>query len=134
RRGSNVPAPEPQQTMAAPTGVTPRGPITIDPRRQQLIGVRTVPATRKSASSMIRAAGSVRAAETKLADVNVKLDGWIRDLFVDYTGQAIAKGQPLFTLYSPDLLATETEYVLALKARDALQQSAVADAKTRAEQ
>src|SRR5207248_8813136 len=113
---------------------TPRGPVTIDPRRPQLIGVRTVPAKKTTLTPTIRAAGTVRSAETRLTDVNVKLDGWIRDLFVDYTGQAVTRGQPLFTLYSPDLLATETEYVLALKARDALQQSAVADAKTRAEQ
>ena len=113
---------------------TPRGPITIDARRQQLIGVKTVPARRTQLAPTIRAVGSVRSAETKLADVNVKLDGWIRELFIDYTGEPVATGQPLFTLYSPDLLATETEYVLALKARDQLQQSEVPDAKTRAEQ
>ena len=128
----SMPATEPQTSPASET--TPRGPITIDARRQQLIGVHTVPATKTALTPTIRAVGSVRSAETKIADVNVKLDGWIRDLFVDYTGQAVAKGQPLFTLYSPDLLATETEYVLALNARDRLQQSEVADAKTRAEQ
>jgi Cu(I)/Ag(I) efflux system membrane fusion protein/cobalt-zinc-cadmium efflux system membrane fusion protein len=127
-----TPAAEPRSTVAS--DATPRGPIIIDARRQQLIGVRTVPATKTALTPTIRAVGSVRSAETKMADVNVKLDGWIRDLFVDYTGQAVVKGQPLFTLYSPDLLATETEYVLALKARDQLQQSDVADAKTRAEQ
>ena len=120
--------------IAAPSTATPRGPITVDARRQQLIGVRTVPARIASLGSTIRAVGSVRSAETRLADVNVKLDGWIRELFVDYTGRSVAKGQPLFTLYSPDLLATETEYVLALKARDQLQQSQVAGAKERADQ
>jgi len=127
----------PSTASAAPTPAsasTPRAEVAIDPRRQQLIGVRTVPATRTTLTPTIRAVGSVRSAETRLADVNVKLDGWIRDLFVDYTGQAVTKGQPLFTLYSPDLLATETEYVLALRARDQLQQSSLADAKTRADQ
>jgi RND family efflux transporter MFP subunit len=138
-RAKRRPAPMPEMPTAEPrtsvaSDTTPRGPITIDARRQQLIGVRTVPATKTALTPTIRAVGSVRSAETKVADVNVKLDGWIRELFVDYTGQAVAKGQPLFTLYSPDLLATETEYVLALKARDQLQQSEVADAKTRAEQ
>jgi membrane fusion protein, copper/silver efflux system len=114
--------------------VTPRGPVTIDPRRQQLIGVRTVAARKTTLTPTIRAAGTVRSAETRLTDVNIKLDGWIRDLFVDYTGQAVTKGQPLFTLYSPDLLAAENEYLLALKARDQLQQSAIADAKDRAAQ
>jgi RND family efflux transporter MFP subunit len=128
----SMPATEPQTGQASEAA--PRGPVAIDGRRQQLIGVRTVPATRTALTPTIRAVGSVRSAETRMADVNVKLDGWIRDLFVDYTGQAVAKGQPLFTLFSPDLLATETEYVLALKARDQLQQSEVADAKARAEQ
>ncbi len=137
-RGHRAAAPAPMPTVgpsgAPASDATPRGPVVIDARRQQLIGVRTVPAVRKVLAPTIRAVGSVRSAETRLADVNVKLDGWIRDLWVDYTGQAVAKGQPIFTLYSPDLLATETEYVLALKARDQLQQSQVADAKTRADQ
>jgi RND family efflux transporter MFP subunit len=128
-----MPAAGPQNAVAE-SATTPRGPVTLDARRQQLIGVRTVAARKSALAPTIRAVGSIRTAETRLADVNVKLDGWIRDLFVDYTGQAVTKGQPLFTLYSPDLLATETEYVLALKARDQLQQSDVADAKARADQ
>lgn len=129
-----MPAADAPGAKAPQSATTPRGPITIDARRQQLIGVRTVPAHTTSLAASIRAVGSVRSAETRLADVNVKLDGWIRELFVDYTGRAVAKGQPLFTLYSPDLLATETEYVLALKARDQLQQSEIAGAKGRADQ
>lgn len=130
---SSMPVAESRNASAEPAS-TPRSGVTIDARRQQLIGVRTVPATRTAATATIRAVGSVRSAETRLADVNVKLDGWIRDLFVDYTGQAVTRGQPLFTLYSPDLLATEMEYVLAIKARDQLQQSEVAEAKARADQ
>ncbi|HET9830342.1 MAG TPA: FixH family protein [Vicinamibacterales bacterium] len=118
----------------ATSPTTQRGSVTIDARRQQLIGVRTVAARRTQMTPTIRAVGTVRAAETRLADVNLKLDGWIRDLFVDYTGQPITKGQPLFALYSPDLLATENEYLLALKTRDQLQASQVADARERADQ
>ena len=126
--GTETPAP-----VAAAT-TPPRGDVSIDPRRQQLIGVKTVAAKKAALTSTIRTVGSVRSAETRLADVNVKLDGWIRELFVDYTGQEVTKGQPLFTLYSPDLLAAENEYVLALKARDSLQQSQMAEAKDRADQ
>lgn len=122
-----------QPALTGPAA-TPRSDVTIDSRRQQLIGVRTVAAVRSALAPTIRTVGAVRSAETRLADVNVKLDGWIRDLYVDYTGQAITKGQPLFTLYSPDLLATENEYLLALKTRDQLQQSQIADAKERADQ
>jgi RND family efflux transporter MFP subunit len=126
----------PVDTGPAPPApaTTPRGAVTIDPRRQQLIGVHTVTASRTSLTPTIRTVGSVRSAETRLADVNLKLDGWIRELYVDYTGQPITKGQPLFTLYSPDLLATENEYLLALKARDQLQHAQIADAKERADQ
>jgi Cu(I)/Ag(I) efflux system membrane fusion protein len=116
-----------------PPQVTPRGDVTIDPRRQQLIGVKTVAVTRQTVDQAIRAAGAVRYDETKQADVNVKVEGWIRDLYVDYTGQPIQRGQPLFTFYSPDLINAQNEYLLALKARDLIQQSTIADARERAD-
>jgi membrane fusion protein, copper/silver efflux system len=111
-----------------------RGDVTIDPRRQQLIGVRTAPVTGEPMRQTLRTVGVVRYDETSLADVNLRLEGWIRDLYVDYTGQPIQKGQPLFTLYSPDLLATQHEYLLALKTRDQMQASVIVDARERAEQ
>jgi len=113
---------------------TPRGEVTIDPRRQQLIGVRTAPVTREPMQHTLRTIGVVRYNETSLADINLRLEGWIRDLYVDYTGQPIQKGQPLFTLYSPDLLATQHEYLLALKTQDQVKTSVIADARERAEQ
>jgi membrane fusion protein, copper/silver efflux system len=114
--------------------MTPRSDVSIDPRRQQLIGVRTEPATRESMRHAIRTVGVVRYDETTLADVNLRLEGWIRDLYVAYTGQPIQKGQPLFTLYSPDLLATQQEYLLALKTRDQMRSSVISDARERADQ
>jgi RND family efflux transporter MFP subunit len=105
-----------------------RGDITIDPQRQQLIGVRLAPVSRETLSDDVRTTGVVRYDETRQADVNVKLDGWIRQLYVDYTGQFIEHNQPLFALYSPDLLAAQHEYLLALRNRDQLKGTAVADA------
>lgn len=119
---------------AGEPAATPRGEVTIDPRRQQLIGVRTAPATRAPMQHTLRTVGVVRYNETSLADVNLRLEGWIRDLYVDYTGQPIQKGQPLFTLYSPDLLATQHEYLLALKTREQVKTSVLAEARERAEQ
>jgi RND family efflux transporter MFP subunit len=113
---------------------TARGDVTIDPRRQQLIGVRTAPVMRESMQHALRTVGIVRYDETSLADINLRLEGWIRDLYVDYTGQPIQKGQPLFTFYSADLLATQQEYLLALKTRDQMQSSVIADARERADQ
>jgi Cu(I)/Ag(I) efflux system membrane fusion protein len=113
---------------------TPRGPIAIDPRRQQLIGIRTVPVTHAPMSQTVRTVGIVRYDETRQADINLRLEGWIRDLYVDYTGQPIRKGQPLFTIYSPDLLNTQEEYLVALKTRDRLQGSVVTEAREHADQ
>ena len=107
---------------------TRRGEISIDSRRQQLIGVRLATVERTALASTLRTTGIVRYDETRLSDVNVKLEGWIRDLHVDYTGQPVRRGQRLFSFYSPDLLATQHEYLLALKARDQMKGSQVADA------
>lgn len=119
--------PQPEPTGSARAGVT------IDPRRQQLIGVRTAPVERRALTQSIRAVGTVRYDETRLADVNLKVSGWIEDLFVDSTGQLIEAGQPLFTLYSPELLATQQEYLLALQSRDRLRESQIADARVYAD-
>jgi Cu(I)/Ag(I) efflux system membrane fusion protein/cobalt-zinc-cadmium efflux system membrane fusion protein len=121
--------PPPSSAPEAQTDAPPRGDVTIDPQRQQLIGVRLASVTREPIAGSVRTTGVVRYDETRMADVNVKLDGWIRDLYVDYTGQPIQRGQPLFTLYSPDLLATQNEYLLALKTREQMQTSQVADAR-----
>ena len=122
------------QPPRAVTAATPRADVSIDPRRQQLIGVRTVPARRASLAQTIRTTGNVRADETRQTDINLKVEGWIRELYVDYTGQAVQKGQPLFTLYSPDLFTSEQEYILALKSRDQMQSSQIAEARDRADQ
>ena len=124
--------PEPAESATA--AATPRAEISIDLRRQQLIGVRTEPARRITLAHTIRATGNVRADESRQTDINLKVEGWIRDLYVDYTGQAVKKGQPLFTLYSPDLFTSEQEYVLALKSRDQMQSSQIAEARDRADQ
>ncbi|HKW00008.1 MAG TPA: FixH family protein [Vicinamibacterales bacterium] len=90
-------------------------------------------ASRGELSQAIRTVGVVRSDETRVVDVNVKIEGWIRELTADYTGRFVRQGEPLLTLYSPDLLATEQEYVLALGTRDQLQSSVMPDAKTRAD-
>ncbi|MBZ5514101.1 MAG: efflux RND transporter periplasmic adaptor subunit [Acidobacteriia bacterium] len=98
---------------AAPT--TP-GAVRISAARQQLIGVVSVPARYRTIDKTIRTVGRVALDEERIANVHVKVSGWIQKVFVDYTFQHVMKGDPLFTLYSPELLATEQEYLLALKA------------------
>ena len=123
--------PEMSMPSGSPTPLAepPRGDVTIDARRQQLIGVRVIPVERTALASSVRTTGVVRYDETRQTDVNVKVDGWIRDLYVDFTGQPVQRGERLFTLYSPELLATQNEFILALRNRDRAQASSVADAR-----
>jgi RND family efflux transporter MFP subunit len=115
--------------VTAPTADQPRSDITIDARRQQLIGVRVVRVERTVLASTVRTTGVVRYDETRQVDVNVKINGWIRDLDVDFTGQPVRRGQRLFTLYSPELLATQSEFILALRNRDQAESSALMDTR-----
>ena len=89
--------------------------VTLDTRRQQLIGVRTTAVARGPIAEEVRVVGSVQFDETRQAEINTRVDGWIRELFADSTGKAIRKGDPLFTLYSPELVTTQHEFLLALR-------------------
>lgn len=89
------------------------GSIKISPDKQQLIGVRTTTVDRESLVRSVRTTGQLTADETKIAHVHVKINGYVEKVFVDYVGQLVKKGQPLFTLYSPDLVATQEEYLIA---------------------
>jgi RND family efflux transporter MFP subunit len=114
---------------AADRDLDARAPVQLDGRRQQLGGVRTVEVTRRALSQSVRATGMVKADETRQADVNMKVDGWIERLYVDYTGRAVRRGDPLFALYSPELISAQNEYLLALRSRDQMRDSQVAEAR-----
>jgi len=96
------------------------GTVKIAPDRQQLIGVRTSTVTRESLMRSVRTTGQVIADETKVEHVHVKISGFIDKVYVNYVGQLVKKGQPLFTLYSPDLVATEEEYLIAKRGERSL--------------
>ena len=132
-QGSTATSGEIADPAAAEAAGTPRAEVSIDPRRQQLIGVRTVPVERRAITSTVRTVGMVRYDETRLADINLKVEGWVRDLYVDTTGEFVKAGQPLFTLYSPELVTTQNEYLLALKTREQMRQSQLADAREHAD-
>ncbi len=91
--------------------------ITIDNRRRQLIGLKTGLATHRDLIKSIRAVGRVAFDERLLSDVTLKFDGYIGDLKADYVGAEVQKGQVLFTVYSPELLAAQQEYLETLKRR-----------------
>lgn len=101
------------------------GEVSVSPEKQQMVGVRTALAEVRQLTKKIRTVGVVGYDETKVAQVFSKVDGWIEQLFVNYMGKAVEKKQPLFTLYSPDLVATQEEYLLALQAEEALAASSL---------
>jgi len=101
--------------------------VTIDPARQQLIGLQTAPVTRGSVSGSWRTVGRVEVDPTRVRKTNVKVEGYIEKMFVDFVGRPVRRGQPLFSLYSPSLLAAENEYILALQTRDALNKAGSTD-------
>ncbi len=88
-------------------------PVQLSPERLQSIGVRMGHVERKSVGDEIRVTGNVAVDETRLAYVQTRYTGYIQKVFADATYQYLRKGQPLFTIYSPDLAATEREYLVA---------------------
>ncbi|HET6438916.1 MAG TPA: efflux RND transporter periplasmic adaptor subunit [Anaeromyxobacter sp.] len=97
--------------------------VSIDPDRQQLIGLRTAPAELGSVGGAWRTNGKVTVDETRVHHVNLKVGGFVGHSHAGFVGQTVKKGEPLFTLYSPELLAAQDEYLLALRTRDQLRKS-----------
>lgn len=89
--------------------------VEISPEQQKLIGVKTVKVDIRPLQKTIRTVGRLEADESKLATVNTKIEGWIEKLYVEVTGSYIKKGQPLAEIYSPELVATQQEFLNTLK-------------------
>jgi Cu(I)/Ag(I) efflux system membrane fusion protein len=97
--------------------------ITLSPEKQQLIGLRTQVVTREPMTKVIRTVGQVTADETRISRVYSKVGGWVEKLYVNFTGTTVRKGQPLLSIYSPELVSTQEEYLIALRARKDLVKS-----------
>lgn len=95
----------------------------VSTQRQQMIGVKTQTVSIKSMTKKIRTVGMVELDETKIEYIHTKFSGWIDKVFVDYTFQHVKKGDPLFSIYSPDIVSTQEEYLLALKSKNILGES-----------
>jgi Cu(I)/Ag(I) efflux system membrane fusion protein/cobalt-zinc-cadmium efflux system membrane fusion protein len=91
-------------------------PIQLTPERRQLIGLQLATVEEAELTSRIDTTGTVEPNEQLEGYVQTRFAGWIRQVFVNQTFQFVRKGQPLFTIYSPDLVATENEYLIALSA------------------
>ena len=111
------------EESGAATEVGGRVRVKISPERQQLIGVKTADAQFRPISKIVKAVGRVDYAEPNISMVNLKFDGWVEKLFVNSTGRAVRRGEPLFDIYSPELVSAEQEYLIALKAAAMLDDS-----------
>ncbi len=90
-----------------------RVPIEVPVEKQTKIGLKVTKAEKKNVEHTIRTVGTVTADQTKEAHVHTKIKGWIERIYADYVGKPVRKGEPLFDLYSPDLVATQEEYLAA---------------------
>lgn len=116
--GMNMPASSNSGTgSAAPTAANSMvpGTVVLNPATQQLIGVRYAEVNRAHLTRTIKTVGLVQMNEEKISRVHVKVAGWLQKVYLNYVGKLVKKGQPLFTLYSPDLVSTEQEYLIALR-------------------
>lgn len=129
--GQSGAAQPPMQDMPAAQSAAPSqqemalAPMQLSPQRMQSIGVQIGEVKYQPVNDEIRLVGTVQADERRLAYVQTRFTGWIRNLYADATGDFVRKGQPLFTIYSPDLVTTEEEYLIAKKNQADLQQSSV---------
>lgn len=108
---SGAAAPAAKSGTAAPAPAQ----VQISPEQQQLIGVKTGLVQEMSLDKTIRAVGVVDYDEKRLYTIAPKVGGWIENLYVDYTGRYVKKGEPLLSIYSPEMVSTQAEYLIALR-------------------
>lgn len=113
-------AAEETPAQAEAGGAKSAASVRIGSQKQQMIGVRYGEAVRGPLSKTVRAVAQLAYPETGLARVQAKVDGWIDKVYVDYVGKFVRKGQPLFSLYSPQMVSTQQELIIAAKSRDQL--------------
>jgi RND family efflux transporter MFP subunit len=96
------------------------GSVNIAAGKQQVMGVRTATVEQKPVVRDIRATAQIVPDERRIAHIHVKVPGFVEKVYVDFVGQLVRKGQPVFTLYSPDMVATQEEYLIAKRGEQTL--------------
>jgi multidrug efflux pump subunit AcrA (membrane-fusion protein) len=104
--------------VSAGSGVDGHAPVEVSPDGARLAGLQTAVARRGTMARTVRTVGEVKADETRIRAVQVRISGWVERLYVNSTGQAVRKGQPLLSVYSPELLATQEEFLRARESAD----------------
>lgn len=124
RGAGSAPSPADAKGRGSPESASasaePPPTVFIAPERQQLIGVKLTDVEQRSVSKTIRSVARVAVDERQTARIHTKIAGWIDRVFINFVGEAVKRGQPLFTIYSPDLVASQEEYLLALRAQHEL--------------
>ena len=105
--------------------VAGRALVNLSPARRGVLGLRSEPVRRMELQRTIRTVGRVTVDERRLHHVHTKFDGYVEHLYVDFTGKFVRKGEPLLSLYSPELVATQQEYLLASRAQKQLGSSSI---------
>ena len=118
-----VPVYEDETTAPVVAG---RAMVALSPERRQLLGVRSEAVTRRHLDRTIRTVGRVAMDERRLHHVHTKYEAYVEKLYVNFIGQMVRKGDHLAALYSPELVATQQEYLLAYRAQQGLAQSGIA--------
>jgi len=122
-------------TVDGPVSTVPgQAVVSITPQSRQTMGLELGTVEKRVLTREIHTSARIIADESRLHHVTVKVDGWVNELFVSITGQSVKKGDPLLTLYSPDLLSAQREYITALETNEKLAASSDADARHGAEE
>jgi multidrug efflux pump subunit AcrA (membrane-fusion protein) len=108
----------------------PAGGVKIAPELIQDMGVRTAAVERRDLTRSVRAVGRVDYDERLVEHVHTKVQGWVEKLHVEYEGEMVKRGQPLLEIYSPELVSTQEELLLAARYRDSTAESPFADVKS----
>ena len=134
-KGMPMEGAKPMKGMESMSGMSDAlsGAVAVPAVARQMIGIRSAPVVHATLEEEIRTVGTVGYDERGFTQVTLKTSGWVRNVFVDSIGRPVRKGEPLFTLYSPDLLATQDEYLLAVKMQRQLAESPLDDAKANAD-
>jgi membrane fusion protein, copper/silver efflux system len=112
----------------APAG--PPGTVTISPETIQQIGVKTTVVRKETLRRDVRTIGRIDYVESLVTDVAPKIGGWVEQQYVNFPGQMVRKGEPLGTIYSPELVATEQEYLNAIQYQGQLKNTPLEDASS----
>src|SRR5579864_4607280 len=105
-------------------------PVQLSPQRLQAIGVKTAVVEMQSLNDELRVPGNVDVNEQQLSYIQTRFSGWIQKVFANATYQYVRKGQPLFTIYSPELFSTEQECILSRHARNRVQRGRLVTASS----